>query len=67
MSPEDVGYYRERVAKAREAARMAATPAIAEAHTKLVNIYENLIERALEAQSVQDVDPLPTSGAQEAT
>ena len=67
MSLEDVDYYRKRAAKAREVARIAATPAIAEAHMKLAIMYENLIERALEAQSVQDVDPLPTSGVREAT
>jgi hypothetical protein len=63
MSSEDVDYYRERAAKAREAERTAATPAIAETYSKLAVMYENLLDRVLAAQSEQDVDPLSATGS----
>jgi hypothetical protein len=54
---DDIPYYREHAAKARLAAEAANISNVAEAHLKLVIMYENLVDRLLEAQGAQDVQP----------
>jgi hypothetical protein len=54
MSSEDIAYYRERLEVERSRALNAPTPAIARAHAKLADLYEELIAKLMTSQAAND-------------
>jgi len=60
MSSEDIAYYRERASTERSRASDAPSAAIAEVHSKLAHLYEELIGRMEQSQPArQDLEPTP--------
>jgi hypothetical protein len=58
MSKDDIGYYRERAAIERDRAAASRTAEIADAHSKLAVMYENLLGRLERVGAAQDLEPI---------